>query len=192
MDHGRIIIRNFRPSDRGDIRRISCDTAFLEMNHERIFNSPEIVADALTLYFTDYEPQSSFVAESSGKVIGYIIGSTDVRSMRRVLCCKVVPHMIWRMILKRTFMSKINWALFMRVWTSFIKGEFFLPVPVRQYPATLHINIDKPYRGQHVGAALMNHYLEYLKRNHVQGVHLATYSESARKFFEKTDRKSVV
>ena len=63
------------------MRRISCETAFLEHPYQNIFSDAELLADALTLYFTDYEPQSCFVAESQGRVVGYLIGAKNVRTM---------------------------------------------------------------------------------------------------------------
>lgn len=74
MLNNNIFIRKFNNCDRKDIRRISCDTAFLEESRKVFFDDDEILADALTLYFTDYEPDSCFVAVKNDKIIGYIKG----------------------------------------------------------------------------------------------------------------------
>lgn len=75
-----IIIRPFRKDDRESVRRISCETAFWGKNRKNIFADDEILADALTMYFTDYEPESCFVA-SVGEVCFYtsIFGSYGYR-----------------------------------------------------------------------------------------------------------------
>ena len=66
---------------------------------------------------------------------------------------------------------------------SFIKGEFKLPDYSLKYPATLHINIDREFRGDKLGAKLINHYLKYLRIEDVSGVSFGTMSESAKRFF---------
>ena len=57
------LIRPYQKEDRPSVRRISCETAFLDADLHDFFSDEEILADALTLYFTDYEPESCFVAE---------------------------------------------------------------------------------------------------------------------------------
>ena len=73
------IIRQFKPEDRGSVRDISWETAFLGEPADAFFSGKEILADFLTQYFTDYEPGSCFVAVSANRVVGYLIGSTDCR-----------------------------------------------------------------------------------------------------------------
>ena len=180
-----ITIREFQRRDREDVRRISLETAFLEKNQGNIFDNPEILADALTMYFTDYEPLSCFVAEDNGKVVGYIIGSADAASMRRVMHRHIIPDILWKFFIDLTFLRKTNFVFLIQLLKSLFKGEFLTPEFGEKYPATLHINIDKLYRGRHLGAGLMQRYLEYLKSNNVPGVYLATYSEKAKMFFQK-------
>ncbi|MCR4337661.1 MAG: GNAT family N-acetyltransferase, partial [Candidatus Omnitrophica bacterium] len=73
-------IRQYQPSDRAAVRRINYETAFLGYA-PKLFDSPELVADGLTLYFTDWEPESCFVIEDQGRVVGYVMGTKDVRKM---------------------------------------------------------------------------------------------------------------
>ena len=94
MINNNIIIRKFNNYDREDVRRISCDTAFSEGSRKNIFDDDEILADLLTLYFTDYEPNSCFVAVKNDQVIGYIIGTTDVKLMQKIFFIRIVPLLI--------------------------------------------------------------------------------------------------
>ena len=72
-----IKIRKFKASDRAALREINYNTALLGDPAEKFFDDREIFTDALTRYFTDYEPQSCFVAESGKEIAGYLIGAKD-------------------------------------------------------------------------------------------------------------------
>ncbi|MCM8763579.1 MAG: GNAT family N-acetyltransferase, partial [Candidatus Omnitrophica bacterium] len=56
---------------------------------------------------------------------------------------------------------------------------------IKGYPANLHINIEKEFRNLGIGRVLLNSYLKHLQNNRISGVHLATLSEKAKKFFER-------
>ncbi len=55
----------------------------------------------------------------------------------------------------------------------------------KEYPAELHINLKKGFRGGGIGRKLIEHFLSYLKDNDIRGVHLTTMSENAKSFFER-------
>lgn len=185
MNGNDIVIREFRSIDREKVRRIACETAFLEENREDFFDDNEILADALTLYYTDYEPDSCFVAVHSDTIAGYIIGAKDVKMMQQIFNIKIIPKLIIKTISKGLFLKKNIRKFLMHVIISFFKGEFFTPDFSRQYPATLHINIDKDSRKHKIGTALVERYLNFLRENRISGVHFSVISESAKTFFTK-------
>jgi GNAT superfamily N-acetyltransferase len=185
MDESRITIREFKNNDRQAVRQISCETAFIGAARGQFFNDDEVLADALTLYYTDYEPESCFVAADREKVLGYIIGSTDVKKMNKIFARKVLPHLISKSLSRAVLFKITNLRFLSRVFFSLLKGEFFVPDFCKAYPATLHINIQKDYRGQKLGRRLMESYLAYIQRVKVRGVHLGTTSEQAKNFFIK-------
>lgn len=176
----------FQKEYREPLRRISCETAFLEVPRERIFTDDEILADALTIYFTDYEPQSCSVAVSGNNVIGYITGSKDVCIMNKIFNSKIIFPLLIKAIRKQIFFKKTNLRFFFYLLRSVLLGEYSMPNLSHDFPATLHINLSKDYRGQGLGKALINHYLNYLRQNKIQGVHFGTFSEKAKDFFIKT------
>lgn len=181
-----ILIRQFTQNDRADVRRMSCQTAFLGSPFKNFIDDEEILADALTSYYTDYEPESCFVAVSNEKVVGYIIGSKDVTGMSKALQSKIIFSIIKKLVRRGVFFKKNTLKFFFRVLFSAVKGEFFAPNFSREYPATLHVNIDERFRGQQVGSRLIAHYLNFLKINKIQGVHFGTLSEKAKDFFIKS------
>jgi N-acetylglutamate synthase-like GNAT family acetyltransferase len=49
----------------------------------------------------------------------------------------------------------------------------------------LHINLRDGFRNQGIGSRLIAIYLNYLNREEIPGVHLATMSDKAKDFFQK-------
>ncbi|MEO6971031.1 MAG: GNAT family acetyltransferase, partial [Chthoniobacterales bacterium] len=68
-------IRGFRASDRDAVRELCCQTGFLGTPIDPVYEDRELFADFLTTYYTDHEPESSFVLEMDGQLKGYLLGS---------------------------------------------------------------------------------------------------------------------
>ncbi len=181
-----LIIRKYKSGDKPSIREIACNTAFMGEPVEKFFTGRIFIADFLTLYHTEYEPQSLFVAEKKGKVIGYLSGARSEKIMDLVFIIKVLPKVILKLIFKGYIFKKNNFLFILFNIFSFLKGEFYTPAFIKKdYPAILHINVDKDYRSSGVGEKLIATYLNYLKNEKIKGVHLTTQSKKSFKFFEK-------
>ena len=177
-------IRNYQEVDRKSVRKISLDSSILGEYRKTVFDD-EILADLLTAYFIDFEPFSCFVAEKEGAVIGYVLGTRDICRMRRVMKCSILPQLIKKAFLKGHVLQRNNIELMKSMLSGYIKGEFKVPDFAREYPATLHVNVIAQSRGQNVGSLLVNHFLDFLKREGVAGIHFGVMSESAKRFFIK-------
>lgn len=184
MEVTSIKIRNYQIEDRDIIRKIGLESIFLGENRTSIFDD-EILADILTIYFTDYESLSRFVAVKDNQVIGYIMGTQDVRKMRRIMKYKIIPRLIYKVLYRRQLLHRNNLILIKNIISSYLKGEFISPDYSKEYPATLHINITEEYRRQNIGSLLVDYFLDFLKRKNIRGVHFGVMSESAKKFFLK-------
>ncbi len=68
-------LRPYQPGDRARVRELCCDTGFLGNPIDPVFEDREIFADYLTAYYTDWEPESSFVLLVNGDIRGYLLGS---------------------------------------------------------------------------------------------------------------------
>src|SRR5207302_10591938 len=68
-------IRSYRPTDRCAVRRRCCQTGFLGEPIDPVYQDHVLFADFLTSYYTDKEPESSFVLEIDGEIRGYLLGS---------------------------------------------------------------------------------------------------------------------
>ncbi|MBU1869541.1 MAG: GNAT family N-acetyltransferase [Candidatus Omnitrophica bacterium] len=180
-----ITIRKYKAADRASIRKICCDTAFMGEPVESFFNDRKILADLLTLYYTDYEPESVFVAEDNGQVIGYLLGCKDTIRKEKVFSKKIFPKVLFDFLLRGLIFDMKSLRLFLNVFKSLRRGEFnHQKVPVI-YPAHLHIDIEADFRKQGLGTRLMDEFFKYLRENNITGVHLCTFSEQGRSFFLK-------
>lgn len=179
-----VVIRAYQVSDRSAVRRIACLTAFHGQDYRDYIDDGEVLADALTGYYTDFEPGSCFVAEYQNAVIGYLIGSRDVRRHVGSSSVRVLWRMVSRAFFSGLFLKRQTWQLIFAAIGSFFKGEFFQPDFKQSYPATLHINIDSKYRRLKVGTRLIAAYEALLRQQKIPGVHFATMSDAAKRFFE--------
>ena len=71
----RFLLRPFQAADRARVRELCCDTGFLGNPIDPVFEDREIFADYLTAYYTDWEPESSFVLLVNEEIRGYLLGS---------------------------------------------------------------------------------------------------------------------
>ncbi|MCA1808961.1 MAG: hypothetical protein LC725_05870 [Lentisphaerae bacterium] len=86
------LIRQYLPGDRPAVRRISYDTADAGRPADGFFPDRELLADLLTGYYTDYEPESLWVAEEQGRVVGYLAGALDTGRVRRIMAWRLIPR----------------------------------------------------------------------------------------------------
>ncbi len=179
------IIRKFNAGDREAVRGITYSNAFMGETAGEFFEGEKIISDALTLYFTDYEPQSCFVAEIKGEVTACLIGAKDKIYSEKVIKDKISPCLFREALVSGVFLKKKNIIFFLNFFSGMIKGELKIPDLVKAYPATFHINVKKGFRGLKMGSGLINAYLNYLKGERIPGVHLATMSDEAAQFFLK-------
>lgn len=180
-----VIIREYAHADRQSIREISLATAMLGRPSHAFFDGDDVLADALTKYHTDYEPESCFVAELDGNVVGYVLSAKDTRRMDEIFSSRIFWPLLGKAICQGVFLSQKNWRLFGRILGWAFKGGYRIPDLYEEYPATLHINVLEAYRAMGVGEMLMERCFQYLGNAGIRGVRLATMSERAGEFFQK-------
>src|SRR6059058_3647049 len=169
-----LTIRSYRPTDRGAVRRLCCQTGFLGDPIDPVYEDHEMFADFLTSYYTDKEPESSFVLEIDGEIRGYLIGSrrplwNQFYSFRQNI--RLFLRALWRYSRyderSRRF---IRWMI--------SYGWREVPAAPRRTPH-FHINLLPDARKMSTTRALMSAYLSYLYRSgekHVYG-QIATFQD---------------
>lgn len=180
-----VSIRLFQPADQTAIRRICIQTGLLGEPLDPVFSDVELAADILVGCYYALEPVSFFVAEESGRPIGYLSG-----------CLQTVP-----------FMRKCRIRVGLRLLRAFLtRGHLFRPSSWRfahfsalygltsermrqsvfgTHPSHLHINLDAAARGRGAGTALIETFLAHAALHRSSGVHLTTASPDAKRFFMK-------
>ncbi len=178
-------VRKYRESDREAVRRICADTAVLGEPVNTVFDDRDIASDVLISYYTDFEPESCFVAAAEGRVAGYLAGSLDSSRRRRAILLKIIPSALAKAASRKVLLRKKTLVLCRSFIRSFFAGEFSGSAFSRDYPALIHINIERGFRGRGVGAGLLEEYFKYLKCKHVKAVMLSTKSADAAGFFSR-------
>ena len=180
------IVRSYQLQDREAVRQIACDTADMGEPVENFFGDREIVADLLTRYYTDYEPESLWVAEYERRVIGYLTGCLDTRRYFRVMVWRLVPRIVIKSIFRGVFLRQDTWRLFKAATKTWRVSGFKRHIPLDKYPAHLHVNVQKGFRSQDVGKRLVERFIEQVKVTGLPGIYLAVREDNleGRRFFE--------
>jgi len=181
-----IVIRAYELRDRQIVRQLACDTADMGEPVENFFGDREIVADLLTRYYTDYEPESLWVAEYEGKVIGYLTGCLDTRWYFRVMVWRLVPQIVIKSIFRGVFLRQDTWRLFKAATKTWRVSGFKRHIPLDKYPGHLHVNVQKGFRGQDIGKRLVERFIEQVKVTGLPGIYLAVREDNleGRRFSE--------
>jgi hypothetical protein len=153
-----VIVRKFASCDRDAVRFLCCQTGFLGKPIDPVFEDRELFADYLTSYYTDIEPESCFVLEHNGRVVGYLLGSR--RPYRQQI------HSFFQNI--HLFLKGMSrYRVYNRATRDFI--GWILRNSWREVPAaprrTAHFHFNVLPEAQSVAGtgAMMNAYFDYLR-----------------------------
>lgn len=157
-DRGTRVIRPYRPEDRDTLRAICADTGFLGKPIDPAFEDRELFADYLTSYYTDVEPESTFVCELNGEVKGYLMGSRFPKRKARYearLLPKLVARGLWRYFMRpynKASRSYVKWIL-----TKAREQQPFTPPDIPHF----HFNIRPEARDVASTTRLVDTFLQY-------------------------------
>lgn len=176
-------IRNYQPSDREAVRRLCCQTGFLGEPIDPVYEDRELFADFLTTYYTDHEPESSWVVEIDGELRGYLLGCrkpllNQLYSFYQNICLSA------RALLRYGSYNEASRA-FIR-WLV-MNGWREVPASPRRTPH-FHINLLPDARKIATTRALFSAYFGYLYRHgekRVYGQIVTFESRRGEKMFER-------
>lgn len=166
-------IRKFKETDRDKVRKIATSTV---TGYPR--SDLKLVADLLTNYYVNYEPEHLLVAESEGRVVGYLSGCFNGTRCRWIKSTRVIP----KAIVKALFRGEIGWRE-VRYLGSFIYVTMhggLRNAPPAGYPAHFHINVLEDWRGMGLGTKLASEFLSMLEESGVSGVHVRVRKNARR------------
>ncbi|HEV2841844.1 MAG TPA: hypothetical protein VGW39_10995 [Chthoniobacterales bacterium] len=182
-DEKAFVIRSYRASDRAAVRRLCCQTGFLGEPIDPVYQDHELFADFLTTYYTDHEPESSFVLELNGEICGYLLGSrrpflNQLYSFQQNLVLGFRALLRYRRYNEQS-RRFVRWVL--------SHGWREVPAAPRRTPH-FHINLLPEARKMSTTRSLMSAYLSYLYRcgeRHVYGQIVTFSSRRGEKMFER-------
>jgi len=180
-----VVIRQYRAEDREQVQEISCDTADAGRPIDRFFRDRQIVADWLTGYYIEHEPESLWVAQAEQLVVGYLTGCLDTRTYNRILKRKVLPKMAARAVARGALWQVQAWRLLLGLLGTALLGG--IPrVDLDKYPAHFHINLRPGFRGQKIGSRLVERFRRQVAEAGGAGIHVMTlgHNHAGRRFFE--------
>lgn len=137
--------------------------------------------------YMDLEPESLFVAEVDGVLVGYLAGNLDHANFPRE------SERIERAIRKYLLLLRPRPAAFLArsvldMGRAKLRGERTASdFTDERWPAHLHINVAPSARGTGASDGLMNAWFRRLRENGSPGCHLLTLAENTRavRFFER-------
>jgi hypothetical protein len=139
-----LIMRQYRESDRDEVRRVCCETGFLGQPIDPIFTDRELFADLYTNPYLDHEPEWTLVVEDGDRIAGYLMGSVSPTFNRTLMlsgfqtACKMLKRLLagWYKLHPRSEQF-VRWVL--------IKGLMEQP----KHPegaGHLHMNLERQLR----------------------------------------------
>lgn len=176
-------IRSYQPSDRAAVRELCCRTGFLGNAIDPVYEDRELFADFLTTWYTDHEPESSFVLEIKGEICGYLLGS------RRPLLNQLYSFQQNVVLFLRALLRYPRYRESSRRFIRWMLGNGWREVPAapRRTPH-FHINLLPEARKVATTRALMSAYLSYLYRcgeKRVYGQIVTFESRRGERMFER-------
>lgn len=173
-----IQIRPYRPGDRDAVWEICFDTADGGKPLDEGVFDRQWAVDCIIRYYTDFEPESCWVAVEGDRVVGYLTATVDYRKQHHVFQRHIVPVAVLRAFLRGYFFRASSWNMLRILKKNVEPHKRRLRLCSAGYPATVHINLTQSARHQGVGNRLFQPFVERLTSLSVEGVHASVRAEN--------------
>ena len=176
-------IRPLQPADRTRVRELCCETGFLGNPIDPVFEDRELFADYLTSYYTDREPESSFVLLYDGQIEGYLLGSRHP-SRQKLYNLGLNLRLALRGALRYWRYNAAS-----RAFVRWILANAWREVPAAPHNCPhFHVNLLPQARSVAVTRELLLRYLGYLRacgEKQVHGQMVTFENRRGEKLFER-------
>ena len=145
----RLHVRPYQRRDRARIRRIVCATALRGRPLTAFFEDERVLVKLFLDYYLSYEPESCFVAESEGRVVGYVLGCKDSRRYLRVVVFRYGPQLLARLLVRLLTGRYRRLTTYRTLWWAVARAWREVPAAdLRRFPAHMHLGVDQELRSQ--------------------------------------------
>jgi len=171
-------IRPVAPGDLDDLYRICLLTGDSGQDASALYRDARLVGHLFAAPYAVLEPESALVIEDREGVGGYILGAVDTLAFEARLEAE------WWPALRRAYADPAGdpnaWGL-----DEVRAYQIHHPRPppariTRPYPSHLHIDLLPRLQGRGFGKALIDRWLDHLRRAASRGVHLGVSDENHR------------
>jgi GNAT superfamily N-acetyltransferase len=170
-----IAVRPYQVTDRNAVRAIAFQTGYIGDPADCYWRDVTSFAEIWTSYYTDHEPESAFVAERAGRVVGYLFGCVDSGGAPSPAAA-LGRQVVLRFLLLRPGTAGFLWRSIWDTARQRSSPDGVLRDP--RWPSHLHVNLLREGRGCGAGAQLMNAWFARLREVGSPGCHLATLAEN--------------
>ncbi len=173
------LVRQFQPEDRSAVREICYLTGYLGESAEYYWKDRESFSDMWSGYYTDKEPESCFVAEVDGKVVGYSLGCFDSKNAWNPASVGT-RHALFRGLIFTKGTGPAMWRTLFDVSSDLVLRRQLPMKPFMdsRWPSHLHIDILEEGRKLGLGKELINNIRDRFKTMGSPGLHLETVLEN--------------
>ncbi|MGW5383759.1 GNAT family N-acetyltransferase [Nocardia sp. NPDC003963] len=180
-------IRVFRETDRPALRQLFV-RAGQGSPTETLWGHPESEAAVYLDPYMDVEPESLFLAEVDGTLVGYLAGCVHTEAFPSEDSRIEQAIRRHRLVLRRRPATFFARSAFDAATTALRRAPAAGEIHDPRRPAHLHINIAPGARGTGAADGLLDHWFERLRAQGAPGCHLQTLVENSRavRFFERT------
>jgi ribosomal protein S18 acetylase RimI-like enzyme len=169
-------IRNLVKADREALIKITYETAFFGNSASVFFDDPNLFFDVGYSFYYLFEKSNSFVYTVDNNIAGYILCTESI--LKRILLeiTLIIPfYVIPKIIFSRYKIGKKTLDYVLSLIKDSIEGRN-LSESIFKYPANLHINVLKDFRGKKIGSLLLRTIIKNLKMKKIKGLQLNTTS----------------
>ncbi|MBF6351713.1 MULTISPECIES: GNAT family N-acetyltransferase [Nocardia] len=179
-------IRTFREQDRPALRRLAV-RAGQGSPTETLWGHQESESLIYLEPYMDREPESLFLAESDGELLGYLTGCVDTESFPSEDQRIADAVRRYRLVLRRRPALFFARSAFDAASAALRRAPSAGEIHDPRWPAHLHINVVPEARGTGAADGLMEHWFDRLRSMGSPGCYLQTLVENTRavRFFER-------
>jgi len=171
-------IRSYKSADTSAVYEICLKTGNSGQDATHLFSDPLVLGHLYVGPYMKFEPQSVFILEDDQGPCGYIMGVLDSQTYYQWMHSEWLPKI--RVDYKKPTGDPDTWNE-----TEKITNLLFQPESQRLFPgfpAHLHIDLLSRAQGKGQGKLMMDHFIDYIRKNKIPGVHLELSVNNDRAF----------